>query len=223
MKVGIIGAGGMGGALGRLWVEAGHDVVLSFSRDKRKLREAVEAAGSGARAGSAAEAAAFGEDAVVLAVPWAAREAALSAAGDLGGRVLISSVMPLNRDKSGLEIAHTTSAAEEIAKLAPGARVVEAFNSVFAPLLSRKESREFDGHRPSVFLCGDDEGAKGTARRLISAAGLDPVDAGPLESARYLEPFGMLMVRLAYGQGKGADIAVRLLERAEASRSAPTG
>lgn len=212
MDIGIIGSGSMGVALGRLWAGTGHGVMFSFSRDEGRLREAAAEAGPSARSGSPKEAAAFGE-VVVLTVPWAAREAALEAAGPLPeGKVLISSVMPLSKDMGSLEIGHATSAAEEIAKLAPGARVVETFNSVFAPLL-QEESREFDGSKPSVFYCGDDDGAKGTAAGLLRDAGLDPVDAGPLRNARYLEPFGMLMVQLAYEQGRGVDIAVRLLER----------
>lgn len=222
MRIGILGAGSMGAALARLWARAGHDVVLSFSRDEEKLRAAAVAAGPNARTGTPSEAAAFGE-VVALTVPWNALQTALdqagAPAGSLAGKVLLSSVMALNRDMSGLEVGHTTSAAEEVARLSPGARVVESFNSVFAPLLEG-ETREIGGVRPTVFHCGDDAPAKEAASALISDAGFDPVDAGPLRNARYLEPFGMLMIQLAYSEGKGPGIAVRLLERHAAADTA---
>ena len=168
MRVGVIGSGSMGAALAKIWARAGHEVMLSFSRDEDKLRAAADQAGPNARTGTPAEAAGFGE-VVLLTVPWAAREAALSAAGAgdgaLEGKTLISSVMPLTSDMGGLEIGHTTSAAEEISRLSPGARVVESFNSVFAPLL-QNELRSFDGRKATVFCCGELRGRCG-GQRLV--------------------------------------------------------
>lgn len=213
MNIGIIGSGNMGGGLGKLWAEAGHRIMFSYSRSPRKLEELAGRAGANAQAGSPEEAARFG-DVVALTVPWGQVEDALRSAGSLDGKILLSTVNALNRDLSGLEIGHTTSAAEEVAKLAPGAEVFEAFTSVFAPLLSA-ESRIFSGKKASVFYCGDGAAARKAVDGLIEDAGFEPVDAGPLVSARYVEPFGMLMIQLAYGMGRGANIAVALLERPE--------
>lgn len=138
MKIGIVGAGRMGERLASLWGAAGHRVMLSFSRDEAKLREVARRVG--AEVGSAREAARFG-GVDVLTVPWAAREAALSGAGDLNGKALLTSVMPLGEELSSLLVFHTDSSAEEVARLAPGEKVVESFNSVFAPPLY-EEMRE---------------------------------------------------------------------------------
>jgi predicted dinucleotide-binding enzyme len=208
MNIGIIGSGNMGAAMGRAWAAGGHSVLFSFSKEAGKLRAAAEAAGPAARAGTPAEAAAFG-DVVLLAVPWAARAEALQAAGALSGKVLFSCVNCLKPDFSGLDIGTTTSAAEEIAKLAPGARVVEAIPPMAQILAS--DSHRLGGERVSTFYCGDDAGAKAVVAGLLADLDLEPVDAGPLTSARFIEPAGMLVVQLAYGMGLGPNIGTRLL------------
>jgi len=113
---------------------------------------------------------------------------------------------------SELAIGHATSAAEEIGKMAPGAKVVKAFNSVFADIY-HSDSRLFGSRMPTMFYCGDDDGAKSTVARLIRETGFEPIDAGPLKSARYLEPLAMLMIQLGYGQGMGTNIALNLIRR----------
>ncbi len=132
MKIGTIGAGQVGGTLGRAWAAKGHQVVLGV-RDPRgpKVQELVKATGGTARAASPAEAAAHGE-VVLLATPWAAARAALRGAGDLTGKILVDATNPLQPDLSGLALGHTTSAGEEVARWAPGAKVVKAFNTLGA-------------------------------------------------------------------------------------------
>jgi predicted dinucleotide-binding enzyme len=208
MNIGIIGSGNMGAGMGRTWAAKGHQVLFSFSKEQGKLRAAVDAAGPAARAGTPGQAAAFG-DVVLLAVPWAAVPEALQAAGALRGKVLFSCVNCLKPDFSGLEIGTTTSAAEEIAKLAPGARVVEAIPPMAQILAS--DSHRLAGQQVSTFYCGDDAGAKATVAGLLTDLDLEPIDAGPLTSARFIEPAGMLIVQLGYGMGMGPNIGTRLL------------
>jgi predicted dinucleotide-binding enzyme len=208
MNIGIIGSGNMGASMGKAWAGKSHRILFSFAKDPDKLRAVADAAGPGARVGTPAEAVAFG-DVTLLAVPWAAIGQALREAGTLAGKVLFSCVNCLKTDFSGLAVGTTTSAAEEIAKLAPGAKVVEAVPPM-AQILAA-DSHRLGGLQLSTFYCGNDADAKLSVARLLQDLDLDPVDAGPLTSARFIEPAGMLMVQLAYGMGMGASIGTRLL------------
>lgn len=208
MKVGIIGTGNVGSALGKLWAERGHDVCFSFNRDPEQLEAAARQAALRARASTPAEAAEFGE-VVVLSVPWGALREALEQAGPLDGKLLFSTVSALKPDYSGLEVGTTTSAAEEIAKLASSATVVEGL-PVNASIL-HSSSRRFGDQSPTVFYCGDDATAKATVRTLLEDAGMEPGDAGPLVSARLVEPAGLLTAQL--GSRLGVEVALKLLRR----------
>jgi predicted dinucleotide-binding enzyme len=208
MNIGIIGAGNMGANMGRVWARKGHQVLFSFTKVPQKLQAVAEAAGPNARCGTPAEAVAHG-DVILLAVPWAAVAEAIEAAGPLMGKVLFSCVNCVKADFSGLEVGTTNSAAEEIANLAPGARVVEAIPPM-AQILAA-DSRRLAGQQISTFLCGDDAEAKKSVAGLLQDLDLEPVDAGPLTSARYIEPAGMLVVQLGYGMGLGTNIGMKLL------------
>jgi predicted dinucleotide-binding enzyme len=211
MKIGIIGTGNMGSGLGILWAKKGHDVLFSFSRDPKALDKAAAAAEGHARTGAPIDAANFGE-VILLAVPWGAIEEALKdVVKTLSGKVLISCNNPLLPDLSGLLLGTNTSGAEEVARRVPGAKVVEVLFPFAEQLHSG--SLTFGEIRPSQWLCGDDADAKNIVATLISELGLDPIDAGPITSARYLEPYGMLMIQLAYKQGLGSNIATKLLRR----------
>jgi 8-hydroxy-5-deazaflavin:NADPH oxidoreductase len=205
MKVGIIGAGSLGGALGKRLASSGHQIMYGGGASASDT-----AAQQGAEAGSNADAATFGE-VVALAVPFAAIDDALAMAGPLEGRVLWSCVNAVKPDFSGLAVGYDTSAAEDIARRASGARVVEAIPP-FAQALASGDLSYDRGLRPTVFLCGDDDEAKRTVEPLVAALGADPVDAGPLRAARLIEPAMMLMVSIAY-HGVPRDVALRLLER----------
>jgi predicted dinucleotide-binding enzyme len=216
VNIGIIGSGNMGASMGKIWAAKGHKVLFSFSKDQEKLR-AVAAAGPNARTGTPAGAVAFGE-LILLSVPWAAVPEALKAAGDCEGKTLFSCVNCLKPDFSGLEIGTSTSAAEEIVKLAPGAKMVEAIPPM-AQILAA-DSRRLDGRQISAFYCGNDAVAKASVASLLRDLDLDPIDAGPLTSARYIEPAGMLCVQLAFGMGMGTKLAMKLLrDRADAELS----
>jgi steroid delta-isomerase-like uncharacterized protein len=141
---------------------------------------------------------------------------ALVAAGPLDGKIVLSCVNPFGT--LGLQVGLTSSAAEEISKLAPGALVIEAFNTIFASLLQSRAHLSGNS-APTVFYCGNDRSAKSKVASLIDDAGFQPVDAGPLHNARYVEPLAMLMVELGYSQLLGSDIALRLLNPAGATES----
>ena len=105
------------------------------------------------------------------------------------------------------------SAGEEIAKAVPEASVVKAFNTVFAQVLA--QGADFgQGHVVPVYVAGDDAAAKSTVSRLIESTGFDPVDAGPLKNARYLEAVAGLNIYFGYGAGKGTSRAPFWIERA---------
>ena len=109
-----------------------------------------------------------------------------------------------------LALGHTTSLAEEIAAAVPAAKVVKAFNGIHFSLL---EKPVFSGFKADVFYCGDDTEAKGLVAQLIIDTGFEPVDTGPLRNARLLEPLANLWMQLAYVNGRGTEIAFKLLPR----------
>ena len=202
MKITVIGAGNMGSAFAKQFARAGHQVSIT-ARNSDKA--ATVAATTGARAVAPAGAA-LDADAVVLATGYADAIAALRAAGDLTGKVVVDITNPLTADYMGLTLGHTTSAAEEIAEAIPGAEVVKAFNTVFASVLA--EGADFgNGQKVSVFVASDSTRAKQTATALAESIGFDVVDAGSLKNARYLEPLAGLNIYLGYGAGLGTGIA----------------
>jgi len=212
MDIGIIGSGKMGTGLGRLWAKHGHHVMFSYSRRPEKLEKLVLEIGSHARSGTPRDAVSFA-NVLFLAVPWLEVQDALAAAGAMNGKTLISCVNPFG--PRGLEVGLNTSAAEEISRLVPNAAVVEAFNTIFATLLHSR-AHLFGSNMPTVFYCGDDRDAKSHAAELIRDAGLQPVDAGALENARYIEPLAMLMMEIG-PSSMGSNIALRLMNPAGAT------
>ena len=193
----------MGAALARLWAEAGHTIRLSYSRDARRLEAIAEEIGSNVQATSPADAV-KAADAVLLATHWDRVDDVLARAGAaegvLDGVTLLDCTTPMSSDDVNLAVGLTTSGAEEVARRAPRAHLVKVFNTVPAELL-RAPSRAFQLNgiiaTPSMFLCGDHDGAKAQAMRLARDAGFAPVDVGPLTCARYLEPLALLVAQLA--------------------------
>jgi predicted dinucleotide-binding enzyme len=210
MKIGIIGSGNVGSALGKIWANNGNEIMFS-SRHPENLKSLAESIGKNACYGLPAEAAKYSE-VIVLSVPWTQATDALKSAGPINGKVLIDCTNPLKPDMSGLAVGHTTSAAEEVAKAAPGAKVVKAFNTTFAALMN-SPSRTFGSQKATGFYCGDDSSAKAIVSGLIKETGLDPLDVGPLMCARYLEPLAMLAMQIAFVRGLGTEMALGLLRR----------
>ena len=208
MRIGILGSGLMGGKLGTLFARAGHDVVFSYAHRREKLKRLAQDAGGHARAGTPREAA-QDADALLLAVHWSRMDDVLSEAGDLSGRVIVSCSLPMDAGNTGLVIGQTSSGAEELAKKAPKARVVCAFNTVPSEVFLGVYEARRKANRPSLVYCGDEAASKEVAARLIRDVGFEPVDAGPLRIARYTEPFGLLMGQLAYEGEGGPELAYR--------------
>lgn len=169
MKIGVIGGGRVGSALAETWRERGHEVRVS-TRD------------------TVAETAATG-DVVVLALPASAAPEALAAAGPLDGKILLDATNNLSGGPSGLEIA----------ALAPGARYVKAFNTVFATFMHDTPPSP----PASLVYSGDDANAKLTVAQLIADAGFEPVDAGGADTTPLVEAFAKLVIGIAYRQGRG--------------------
>ncbi len=213
MRIGILGSGLMGSKLGTLFARAGHEVVFSYSRSPEKLEQLARDAGHSARAGTPAEAA-RGAAALLLAVHWSRVDDVLRQAGDLSGKVIVTTSLPMNADDSELVVAHTSSGAEELAKKVPAARVVSAFGTVPSEVLFAVYETRGDTPRPSMVYCGDDDAAREVAAGLIRDVGFEPVDLGPLRMARYSEPFTLLVARLAYESEGGPALAYRF-ERLE--------
>jgi len=209
MKIGIIGSGGMGGGLGKLWA-AKHEILFS-DHDPARLPALVAEAGASTRSGSATDAAIFG-DVVLLTVRWVDVASALAGLeSHLIGKTLISCINPFKPDFSGLEIGTTTSGAEEVARLAPGANVVECL--FVNGTVVNSPTRNFGDTAPTVFYCGDDAAAKAHVSELLTDIGVEPMDAGGITSARYLEPYAMLGMTLGMQTGWKTDFAFKLLKR----------
>jgi predicted dinucleotide-binding enzyme len=197
----------MGSKLGTIFARAGHDVVFSYARSRKKLEKLAREAGGNARAGTPAEAAADA-DAILLAVHWSRVDDVVKQAGDLSNKVIVSCSLPMNDDDTALVVGLKSSGAEKLAKKLRKARIVSAFNTVPSEVLF--DVFEARGKtKPSLVYCGDDAGAKKVAAQLIRDVGFDPVDAGPLQTARYTEPFALLVARLAYEGERGPELAYR--------------
>ncbi len=187
MQIAIIGAGKVGTTLGRGFAHAGHDVVYGVRNPAdpkhsgvADLRQTVEAI---ATAASAA-------DLVLLTTSWAGAQEALTAAGNLSGKVLVDATNPIG---PGMVLTHGTSdsGAEQVARWAPGAMVVKAFNSVGMEVMANPR---FGDARALLFICGDDVGACERAASLARDLGFDPVRLGPLVRARIIEPAALLWI-----------------------------
>jgi 8-hydroxy-5-deazaflavin:NADPH oxidoreductase len=204
----------MGAKLGTIFARAGHGVVFSYSRDRGKLEELARAAAHGARAGTPAEAN-RDADVLLLAVHWSRLDDVFRQAGDVTGKIVITCSLPMNDDDTALVVGHTTSGAEELARRLPGASIVSAFGTVPSEVFFAVYAARDRTPRPSLVYAGDDQEAKRVAAQLIEDVGFEPVDAGPLRIARYLEPFTLLMGQLAYEGEDGPALAYRFERYAE--------
>jgi predicted dinucleotide-binding enzyme len=213
MKIGIVGAGNVGGTLGQSWVKAGHQVKFGVRNPAdEKVAALVKRCGPSASAGRVEDLASFG-DIVVLTTPWEGAKNAVESAGNLSGKILIDCTNPVAMGAnlmSGLTLGHTTSAGEQVATWAKGAKVVKAFNTTGAGNMANPK---FGNDRAVMFVAGDDANAKKTAIQLSNDLGFETLDAGPLSQARLLEPLAMLWISLAYAQGLGPNFAFKLVRR----------
>ena len=177
MKTGIIGAGFVGRAIAKLAIKAGHEVMLSNSRDPRTLFSLKPMIGC--ETGTATEAANFGQ-VVVIAVPLTATEQLPVAA--LQGKIVIDAVNYYpDRDGEIEELLNgRISTSERLARLLPGSRITKAFNAIRMTDLETKGLPPGDANRQALPLAGDDSEGKAIATALYDAFGFDAVDAGAL-------------------------------------------
>ena len=208
MSISIIGAGNVGMALGQAFTQRGEHVVFGVPAPA-KYEAAVAALGDKARVTSTAQAIAA-SDTVILAVPHASLAAIAESLPDWQGKVLVDATNPLAPGLAGLTVGTTSSGAEELAKLAHGARVVMAFNTTGA---ENMVYAAYAGGTPMMPVCGDDADARMRVMALATLIGFEAVDMGPLMAARYLEPFAMTWIHLAIRQGFGRRFAFGLLRR----------
>lgn len=190
MDIAIIGTGSVGAGLALSFTGAGHHVALAG-----RSAEQVEATASatGATAAASPVAAAALSDVVVLAIPWDAVEDVAGAIRPVvNGKVIVDVTNPAKADWSGPLFAGADSGAEHLAGWLPEARVVKAFNTVFAGNIGNVA----DGGTLDGFVAGDDADAKASVLELVVAAGLHPIDAGPLSAARLLESLAWLNISL---------------------------
>ena len=183
-------------ALARLWVAAGHEVMLSYSRDPARLGALAESLGPSAVTGTPGQAAGFG-DVVVLSVPWPRVEDALAAAGGpqaLTGRVVVDTGNPFANPGGPPALPPgAVSAAAEVARRVPGARIVKAFNTLYYVTLAQRAGRSSaEGGRVASPVSGDDAEAVALVCGLVADAGYEPVVIGSLGGAARQEPGGPL-------------------------------
>lgn len=189
-KIGIIGDGNVGSALSRGLTRAGHD-VRAVGKDPGAIREAASWA-----------------EVVLLAVPFGAIDDVVKAAGEaLAGKTVIDVTNALDASMN-LAVGFATSGAEELQKKLPKARVVKAFNTVFA---QHMDSGRLNDKPLTAFVAADDAAAKQTVLELARGIGFDAVDAGPLKNARQLEPLAFFNIQLGYVLGMGTQIGFKLL------------
>lgn len=214
MKIGILGTGDVGRALGNAFIALGHEVKMG-SRDARNQKAVEWASTSGINAltGTFADAAKFG-DVVVLALLWSGAENALKLAGpeNFAGKVVIDAINPLVFEPGkplALAIGHTGSAGEQVQRWLPAARVVKAFNSVGHAHMFKPD---FPCGPPDMFIAGNDPAAKQTVTGILTDFGWSTIDVGGIEGSRLLEPLCILWV--GYGMRTGTwNHAFKLLRK----------
>jgi hypothetical protein len=210
MKIAVLGAGNVGGTLGKGWAKAHHQIVLGV-RDPQaeKVQVLLTQTGNQASASTVLDAV-KDADVLVLATPWQAAQAALESAGDLTGKVLLDVTNPLTENFSALTMGYTTSGAEQLSAWAPGAKIYKVFNQTGWETMANPV---FDNGKAVMFVAGDDPEGKVIALQLATELGFEAIDVGPLTEARWLEPLAMLWIKLASVYGQGRDVAFALLRR----------
>jgi 8-hydroxy-5-deazaflavin:NADPH oxidoreductase len=210
MRIAIIGAGNVGGTLGRGWTRARHQVNYGVRDPDAKAAALAQRSAQVALPRQAVE----WSDVVVLATPWAVTQAVLATLGDFGGRPLLDATNPIG---PGLisAVGADTSGGELVQAWAPTARVVKIFNSTGAENLA---APVYGDEATTMFYCGDDAPACGIATKLATDLGFDAISAGPLRNARLLEQLALLWITLAGVQGANRSIAFKMLRRDKPAR-----
>ena len=208
MKIGIVGAGRIGGNLASLWAKQHHEVKLSYSRDPANLEQAASAIGARASVGSVREAVEFG-DVVLFSVPWVRIDEVLSEIGDgLDGKVVIDTTNQFGPD--GLvDLPEGKTGAQVNKERLTGAKYVKAFNTLTAGFQGSAAGRS-GGERAAMFFAGDDDEAKETVKKLIREIGFAQVEVGGTADAAVME--APRREGAVYGEEFSKDEALEFLE-----------
>jgi 8-hydroxy-5-deazaflavin:NADPH oxidoreductase len=193
-KIGIIGSGIVGQTLANGFVKHGYDVMIATNTPSK--REELKAKTNGkAKIGAFDEAAQFGEI-LVLATKGTAAEAALKAAGidNLKGKTIIDTTNPIAdappvNGVLQFSTLQNASLMERLQKLAPEARFVKAFSCIGNAFMVNPD---FNGVKPTMFICGNDDGAKSEVKTILDQFGFEVADMGTVYSARAIEPLCIL-------------------------------
>jgi predicted dinucleotide-binding enzyme len=206
MEITIIGTGNMARAIGSRALAGGHSVTV-VGKDEQRAQEAASALEEAV--GTAVSGDPIEGEVVVLAVYYPdARSAVEQHADELAGKVVVDITNPVDESLDGLVVPPDGSATEELAKLAPDARFVKAFNTTFARTLG---PAEVAGQPLDVLIAGDDQEAKDAVATIARDGGLNAVDTGGQRRARELEALGLLHMSLQNTLGTGFASAVKFL------------
>jgi 8-hydroxy-5-deazaflavin:NADPH oxidoreductase len=206
MDIVIVGAGNVGLALSDAWRKAGHAITFAVRNPVDTKAADLKKQGFGVTAIAGAGGL---SDVIVLALPWNAVATSVPALGPVAGKIIVDATNPLTANLE-LAIGHTDSAGEMVARLAPHARVVKAFNTTGA---NNMTDSNYPGGKPMMPVACDDAEAKKVVMRLASDIGFEPIDTGPLAMSRHLEAMAVVWIKLAYAQKLGRDFAFALLRR----------
>jgi len=211
VNIAIIGAGNVGGALGKSWARAGHRIVYGV-KDPKDAKHAPAARAAGNAALAPVAEAVHGADAIVLAVTWSAVTDAIAACGSLSGRVLIDVTNPLTFANGALSLAlgFEASGGETVAALAKGAHVFKTLNQVGFNVMADASGFSV---APTMFVAGEDGTDKEKVMNLVRDLGFEPMDAGPLSVSRLLEPYAMLWIHMVLVKGAPQDGAFALMRK----------
>lgn len=209
MKIGIIGTGNVGSALGKGWASKGHTVLFGTRQpESEKVQKLLAEVGEGGTAVSIPDAIQQA-NIIVLATPWNVLAQVTQTVNDWRGKIVVDATNPIAPGFQ-LAVGHITSAAEQLAAHLPGASVVKAFNTTGAENML---DPLYDGEPTTLFICGDDAEAKATVTELAEALGFEVADVGGLDAARLIEPMALVWINLAIKQGLGRNIAFKLVRR----------
>jgi len=211
MKIGIVGAGRIGGNLASLWAKQHHEVMLSYSRDPSHLEQTASAIGARASAGSVREAVEFG-DVILFSVPWSRIDEVIEEMGELDGKVVIDTTNHFG--PNGVEeLPEGKTAAQVNKERLKGAKYVKAFNTLTAGFQGAAAGRSGD-ERAAMFFSGDDDEAKETVKKLIREIGFAQVEVGGTADAAVME--APRREGAVYGEELNKNEALEFLEKARA-------
>ena len=197
MKIGVLGYASVGKNLEVLFKNAGYTTIIGVRSPEKYEQDNV----------TDIVAAAKDADTVVLAIPYrVCSEVLPDLKMALSKKIVIDATNPLNEDYSPILFDKEDSAGETLQRILGESMMVKAFNAIFADNMTR-EKLDRDGRKLTTFIAGDNDPANEKVLQLAEKIGFSPIDTGPLKNSRYLEGMAHLNIQIAFGQGKGADVA----------------